>query len=156
DRTPTPDPATSIAVQSPTPEKPRQPAPALHPRFVDVPQNIIDTIMSRNVYISTEFGSGSGGRIGNGLVLTARHVVVDKGTDRSRIRILVDHKPATIVAEDKETDIAVLRLLENDGTAHVDISYDQGLIKLNIPVVIAGNPNLHLNTFQTGVICQTN
>lgn len=136
--------------------KPAAPEPA-EQRYVKVPQETIDLALKRNVYITAkdkrDIGyCGSGGRIGNGLILTARHVVFEKlETKIPKTEIEVDHVAATILAEDLATDIAVLRI-PDDGFTPVVIAYDAELIKLNTPVVFIGNPRGRKNTLQTGIV----
>jgi S1-C subfamily serine protease len=131
------------------PSTPPEPSVPIEPN-IKVPQETITLALKRNVYITAhdhrEIGySGSGGRIGHGLILTARHVVFEKKDDQvPKLEIEVDHVAAKIVAEDLPNDLAILEI-PDDGMEPITLAYDADLLKLGTPVAFVG-------TLQTGYI----
>lgn len=137
----------------PIPVSPNEPAQS----YFTVPPETIAMALKRNVYITAhdrrDIGySGSGARIGHGLILTARHVVFEKKDERVPMtEIEVDHVAATVAAEDLSIDTAILKV-PDDGIEAIAVVYDPELLKLNTPVVFIGNPRGRKNTLQTGYI----
>jgi S1-C subfamily serine protease len=125
--------------------------------FLSVPPGTIEVALKRNVFIKAtdkegSTHSGSGGRIGHGLVLTARHLVFEVFESQiPHTEITVDNVAAIIVAEDLVNDIAILRV-PDDGFLPVDVSYHEDQVKVNTAVVIVGNPGGKKNTLKTGTV----
>ena len=105
----------------------------------------------RVVTIETEYGSGSGVLVGNGIILTNEHVIegITEGeivfNDGKRVEVL------GIVAKDVDKDLALIKIAEDIRFEKVSTRAFEQLVK-GEKVVAIGSPYGFMNTVSEGLI----